>query len=61
MKTLTLIIVGLILIQPPSAMAGDEEDVAAVLKKLWVDISNKKIGVRKFESPTRLKPHLIDI
>jgi hypothetical protein len=50
MKTLTLIIVGLILIQPPSAMAGDEEDVAAVLKKLWVDISNKKINTSTISS-----------
>ena len=44
MKKLTLIIIGLILIQPPPAIAGDEEDVTAVIKKLWVDVSNKKVN-----------------
>ena len=47
MKKLTLLIIGLILIQPNPAMAGDEEDVTAVIKEFWVDVSNKKVNASK--------------
>ena len=47
MKKLTLIIIGLILIQPNPAMAGDEEDVTDVIKEFWVYVSNKKVNASK--------------
>lgn len=44
MRKLTLIIIGLILIHPSQVRADDKEDVTAVIKKLWVDVSNKKVN-----------------